>query len=52
MENTPDILDITIIGGGPVAFYAGTRQASLKIIENLPQLGGQLSAKHLFRRIS
>ena len=40
--------DITIIGGGPVgmftAFYAGMRQASVKIIESLPQLGGQLTA--------
>jgi len=43
-----EIVDITIIGGGPVgmftAFYAGMRQASVKIIESLPQLGGQLSA--------
>ncbi|HWJ76671.1 MAG TPA: NAD(P)/FAD-dependent oxidoreductase [Niallia sp.] len=42
------VFDITIIGGGPVgmfaAFYAGMRQASVKIIESLPQLGGQLSA--------
>lgn len=42
------IYDITIIGGGPVglftAFYGGMRQASVKIIESLPQLGGQLSA--------
>ncbi|MBC8924152.1 NAD(P)/FAD-dependent oxidoreductase, partial [Escherichia coli] len=41
------IYDITIIGGGPVglfaAFYAGMRNASVKIIESLPQLGGQLS---------
>lgn len=40
-----DIYDITIIGGGPVglftAFYAGLRQAKVKIIESLPQLGGQ-----------
>ncbi|MER2141077.1 MAG: NAD(P)/FAD-dependent oxidoreductase, partial [Priestia megaterium] len=39
---------ITIIGGGPTglftAFYGGMRQASVKIIESLPQLGGQLSA--------
>lgn len=39
---------MTIIGGGPVglftAFYAGMRQASVKIIESLPQLGGQLEA--------
>lgn len=43
-----EIMDITIIGGGPVglfaAFYAGMRQASVKIIESMPQLGGQLSA--------
>lgn len=42
------VYDITIIGGGPTglfaAFYGGMRQASVKIIENLPQLGGQLSA--------
>lgn len=40
-----DLYDITIIGGGPVglftAFYAGLRQAKVKIIESLPQLGGQ-----------
>lgn len=39
--------DITIIGGGPTglfaAFYAGMRQMKVKIIESLPQLGGQLS---------
>jgi thioredoxin reductase (NADPH) len=43
-----DIFDITIIGGGPVglftAFYSGLRQAKVKIIEAMPQLGGQLSA--------
>lgn len=43
--NTNDIMDITIIGGGPVglfaAFYARLRQAKVKIIESLPQLGGQ-----------
>ncbi len=42
------VYDITIIGGGPIglftAFYGGMRQASVKIIESLPQLGGQLSA--------
>ena len=42
---TQEIVDIIIIGGGPVglftAFYAGLRQASVKIIETLPQLGGQ-----------
>ncbi|MBM7716396.1 NAD(P)/FAD-dependent oxidoreductase [Siminovitchia sp. FSL H7-0308] len=42
------VFDITIIGGGPagmfVSFYAGLRNMSVKIIESLPQLGGQLSA--------
>ncbi|SOC42756.1 NAD(P)/FAD-dependent oxidoreductase [Ureibacillus acetophenoni] len=48
MEHNEEIFDITIIGGGPVglftAFYGGMRQCSVKIIESLPQLGGQLSA--------
>ena len=43
-----DLYDITIIGGGPTglfgAFYAGLRQMKTKIIDSLPQLGGQLSA--------
>jgi ferredoxin/flavodoxin---NADP+ reductase len=40
--------DITIIGGGPTglfgAFYAGMRGASCRIIDSLPELGGQLMA--------
>ncbi|MED4204671.1 NAD(P)/FAD-dependent oxidoreductase [Neobacillus mesonae] len=48
MHEDQNLYDITIIGGGPVglftAFYGGMRQASVKIIESLPQLGGQLSA--------
>lgn len=48
MSQDQKVYDITIIGGGPVglftAFYGGMRQASVKIIESLPQLGGQLSA--------
>lgn len=45
---TPDVYDITIVGGGPsglfAAFYAGLRTAATKIIDSLPQLGGQLMA--------
>ncbi len=45
---TDKVYDITIIGAGPVglftAFYGGLRQASVKIIESLPHVGGQLSA--------
>ncbi|MFP3415950.1 NAD(P)/FAD-dependent oxidoreductase, partial [Bacillus sp. SIMBA_074] len=48
MQKDEQIYDITIIGGGPAglftAFYGGMRQASVKIIESMPQLGGQLSA--------
>lgn len=40
--------DITIIGGGPTglfaAFYAGMRGLSTKIVDSLPELGGQLTA--------
>jgi thioredoxin reductase (NADPH) len=43
-----DLFDVTIIGGGPVglfgAFYAGMRQMKTKIIDSLPELGGQLNA--------
>ncbi|GBC96210.1 Ferredoxin--NADP reductase 2 [bacterium HR16] len=42
-----EVYDITIIGGGPVglfaAFCAGMRSMSTKIIDSLPELGGQLS---------
>ena len=38
--------DVIIIGGGPTglfaSFYAGLRNLSVKIIDSLPQLGGQL----------
>lgn len=46
--NNKELFDVTIIGGGPAglfaAFYGGMRQMKVKIIESLPQLGGQLSA--------
>jgi len=50
------VYDITIIGGGPAglfaAFYCGLRKASCKIIDSLPELGGQLATlypeKHIF----
>lgn len=42
-----EIYDITIIGGGPVGlfgtFYAGMRGLKTKLIEAMPQLGGQLA---------
>ncbi len=43
-----DVKDITIIGAGPTglfaAFYAGMRGASHRLIDNLDQVGGQLTA--------
>lgn len=48
MKEDSKIYDISIIGGGPTglftAFSAGMRKLSVKIIESLPQLGGQLTA--------
>ncbi len=50
------VVDITIIGAGPVglaaAYYAGHRDASVRIVESLGQLGGQVAAvypeKHVY----
>src|SRR4051794_13413928 len=43
----PDPVDLVIIGGGPTglfaSFYAGLRQMSVKLIDSLEILGGQLS---------
>ena len=43
-----EAVDITIIGGGPTglfaAFYAGMRGITCRIIDSLPELGGQLTA--------
>ena len=45
---TDERRDLTIIGGGPTglfaAFYAGMRGATARIIDSLPELGGQLMA--------
>ena len=42
------VADITILGAGPAglaaAYYAGHRDASVRIIESLEQLGGQVAA--------
>lgn len=48
MTDTQELYDITIVGGGPVGlfgtFYAGIRQMKTKLIDSLPELGGQLNA--------
>src|SRR3954453_20317308 len=45
MSDTPAV-DIAIIGAGPIglfaAFYAGLRQMSVKLVDSLEVLGGQL----------
>jgi thioredoxin reductase (NADPH) len=42
-----EVRDITVIGAGPVgmctSFWAGMREASSRIIDSLPELGGQLT---------
>lgn len=41
-------VDVTVIGGGPcglfAAFYAGLRGMTVRIVDSLPELGGQLTA--------
>ena len=50
-----EIYDITIIGGGPVglfaAFYGHMRQVKVKLIDSLPQLGGQPAILYPEKRI-
>lgn len=50
MVPSGELHDITIIGGGPTglfaAYYAGFRGLTAKIIDSLPELGGQLIAAY------
>jgi thioredoxin reductase (NADPH) len=54
--NADGLVDITILGAGPVglsaAYYAGHRDATVRIVESLEQLGGQVAAtypeKHVY----
>jgi ferredoxin/flavodoxin---NADP+ reductase len=42
-----EVRDVTVIGAGPVglatAFWAGMREATSRVIDSLPELGGQLT---------
>jgi ferredoxin/flavodoxin---NADP+ reductase len=44
------VVDITILGAGPTglaaAYYAGHRDASVRIVESLEQIGGQVAATY------
>jgi thioredoxin reductase (NADPH) len=50
------VVDITVLGAGPsglaAAYYAGHRDASVRIVESLEQIGGQVAAtypeKHVY----
>jgi thioredoxin reductase (NADPH) len=48
MSESSQVFDVTVIGAGPTglfgAFYAGLREMSVKVIDALPQPGGQLIA--------
>jgi ferredoxin/flavodoxin---NADP+ reductase len=54
--STDGVVDITILGAGPTglaaAYYAGHRDATVRIIESLEQVGGQVAAvypeKHVY----
>ena len=45
-EDFDEIRDVTVIGAGPVgmiaAFWAGMREASARLVDSLPDIGGQL----------
>jgi ferredoxin/flavodoxin---NADP+ reductase len=51
-----DVVDVTILGAGPVglsaAYYVGHREGTVRIVESLEQIGGQVAAtypeKHVF----
>ena len=54
--NADGVVDITILGAGPTglaaAYYAGHRDGTVRIVESLEQLGGQVAAtypeKHVY----
>ena len=56
MSTSGDPVDITILGAGPTglaaAYYAGHRDGTVRIVESLEQLGGQVAAtypeKHVY----
>src|SRR5262249_35240652 len=55
IPNEHDIADVAIIGAGPAGlfatFYACMRQMSVKLIDSLSQLGGQLTTLYPEKKI-
>ena len=47
-QDLSEVRDLTVIGAGPVglsaAFWAGMREASVRIVESLAEIGGQCTA--------
>lgn len=56
MSESAGVVDITILGAGPTglaaAYYAGHRDGTVRLVESLEQLGGQVAAtypeKHVY----
>ena len=54
--STPEVVDVTILGAGPsglsAAYYVGHRDGTVRIVESLEQIGGQVAAtypeKHVY----
>src|SRR5688500_18470808 len=46
-EDFDQVRDVTVIGAGPVgmiaSFWAGMREASSRLVDSLPDIGGQLT---------
>src|SRR5919108_6352860 len=46
-EDFDEVRDVTVIGAGPVgmiaAFWAGMREATARLVDSLPDIGGQLT---------
>jgi thioredoxin reductase (NADPH) len=55
MSKKPKVFDITIVGAGPTglfgAFYSGMREMTCKVIDALPQEGGQITALYPEKKI-
>ena len=56
MAETDGVVDVTILGAGPAglsaAYYVGHRDGTVRIVESLEQIGGQVAAtypeKHVY----
>ncbi|QWC85324.1 NAD(P)/FAD-dependent oxidoreductase [Nocardioidaceae bacterium] len=53
--DTPDHVDLVVVGAGPTglyaAYYAGFRGLSVAVVDSLPELGGQVTALYPEKKI-